>query len=105
MSFSDTYRFMAINPTLVQDLFNELLSVYGEEINDGANVVKTIGAYWDEESLSRKRAASLFDGRVCFTCLWQSDLEQTFVNHGIEGVDEISREEFNSLRAKPIVKQ
>jgi hypothetical protein len=43
----------------------------------------------------------LTDGRVAYTCLWQSDLAAAFDAGGIEGVEELSAEELAELTPEP----
>jgi hypothetical protein len=110
MSFGDTYRIIALAPELVEPLFTQLTTTYGELMPDGSRLIKTIGAHWDDVAHTRKRAADhpttitgtpLTDGRVAYRALWQSDLMAEFDLHGIEGVEELSEEQFAALLPQP----
>jgi hypothetical protein len=101
MSYETTSRTIALNPEAVATLFPALLAQYGEALPDGAESITTIGGHWDDSDKTRIRAASLHkgtitgqpltDGRVAFTCLWQSDLAAAFDAGDIAGVAELSR--------------
>jgi hypothetical protein len=88
MSYELTSRTIALDPEAVATLFPALLAQYGEALPDGAETITTIGGHWDDSAQTRIRAASLHkgtitgqpltDGRVAFTCLWQSDLAAAF---------------------------
>jgi hypothetical protein len=88
MSYETTSRTIALDPEAVATLFPALLAQYGEALQDGAESITTIGGHWDDSDKTRIRAASLHkgtitgqpltDGRVAFTCLWQSDLAAAF---------------------------
>ena len=106
MSFGDTYRIIALAPELVEPLFAQLLAQFGEPLPDGDQQIVTIGGHWDDTAHTRKRAAShpttitgtlLTDGRIAYRALWQSDIEQLFDAHGIEGVEELTEEQFAAL--------
>jgi hypothetical protein len=107
MSYETTSRTIAVAPAAVATLFPALLAQYGEPLPDGPRSIMTIGGHWDDSDKTRIRAASLTDGtitgqpltdgRVAYTCLWQSDLAAAFDNGGIEGVDELSAEELAAL--------
>ena len=107
MSFQNTSRIFAIAPADVAGAFAFLLAKYGEEIADGSEMVRTIGAHWDDSGMTRKRAASLTDGtitgqaltdgRVAFRALWQSDLAAEFDANGFAGVAELTEAEVLKL--------
>jgi hypothetical protein len=107
MSYETTDRTIALNPEAVATLFPQLLAQYGEPLPDGAESILTIGGHWDDSDKTRIRAASLHkgtitgqpltDGRVAFTCLWQSDLAAAFDAGDIAGVAELSAEELAGL--------
>jgi hypothetical protein len=107
MSYELTDRIIAVAPEAVETLFPQLLAQYGEELPDAGRQVLTIGGHWDDSAQTRIRAASLHkgtitgqpltDGRVAFTCLWQSDLAAAFDAGDIEGVAELSAEELAGL--------
>jgi hypothetical protein len=111
MSYEPTSRTIAVAPEAVATLFPALLAQYGEPLPDGAESVLTIGGHWDDAAQTRLRAASLHkgtitgqplsDGRVAFTCLWQTDLAAAFDAGGIEGVAELTGEEFTTLTLQP----
>ena len=111
MSYETTSRTIALNPEAVATLFPALLAQYGEALPDGAESITTIGGHWDDSAQTRIRAASLHkgtitrqpltDGRVAFTCLWQSDLAAAFDRGDIEGVAELSAEELAGLMPEP----
>jgi hypothetical protein len=102
MSYELISRTIALDPEAVATLFPALLAQYGEPLPDGAESIVTIGGHWDDSDKTRIRAASLHkgtitgqpltDGRVAFTCLWQSDLAAAFDRGEIEGVAELSAE-------------
>jgi hypothetical protein len=111
MSYELTSRTIAVAPAAVATLFPALLAQYGEPLPDGSESVLTIGGHWDDGDKTRLRAASLHkgtitgqpltDGRVAFTCLWQSDLAAAFDAGGIEGVQELSAEQLAALTPEP----
>jgi hypothetical protein len=113
MSYETTERTIAVAPNAVATLFPALLAQYGEALPDGPRSIKTIGGHWDDSDKTIIRAASLTDGtitgqvltdgRVAFTCLWQSDLAAAFDAGGIEGVEELSAEELAGLTPEPEV--
>jgi len=107
MSYELTSRTIAVAPNAVATLFPQLLAQYGEELSYGSGSTRTIGAFWNDAEKTSIYAASmergnivgqpLTDGRVAFTCLWQSDLAAAFDNGGIEGVEQLSAEELAEL--------
>ena len=111
MSYELTDRTIALNPEAVATLFPQLLAQYGEALQDGAESITTIGGHWDDSDKTRIRAASLHkntitgqpltDGRVAFTCLWQSDLAAAFDRGDIAGVAELSAKELAGLMPEP----
>jgi hypothetical protein len=111
MSYETTSRTIALDPEAVATLFPALLAQYGEALPDGAESITTIGGHWDDSDKTRIRAASLHkgtitgqpltDGRVAFTCLWQSDLAAAFDAGDIAGVAELSAEELAGLTPEP----
>jgi hypothetical protein len=111
MSYELTARTIAVSPEVVATLFPALLAQYGEPLPDGAESVMTIGGHWDDAAQTRLRAASLHkgtitgqplsDGRVAYTCLWQSDLAAAFDAGGIEGVEQLSAEQLAALTPEP----
>ena len=113
MSYELTSRTIAVAPAAVATLFPALLAQYGEALPDGPRSIVTIGGHWDDSDKTIIRAASLTDGtitgqvltdgRVAFTCLWQSDLAAAFDTGGIEGVEELSAEHLAALTPIPEV--
>jgi hypothetical protein len=111
MNHEQTQRTIAVAPEAVATLFPQLLAQYGEALQDGAESILTIGGHWDDSDKTRIRAASLHkgtitgqpltDGRVAFTCLWQSDLAAAFDRGDIAGVAELSAEELAGLMPEP----
>jgi hypothetical protein len=111
MSYELTARTIAVSPEVVATLFPAILAQYGEPLPDGAESVLTIGGHWDDSAQTRIRAASLTDGtitgqpltdgRVAFTCLWQSDLAAAFDAGEIEGVEELTSEQLADLTPQP----
>jgi len=106
MSFSNTYRIIALAPELVGTLFTQLRAVYGEDLPDGHRTVRTLGAHWDDTLQTRKRAAEfpttstgilLTDDRVAFRALWQADLIVEFDANGLPGVAELTDEQLAAL--------
>ena len=106
MSFQSTYRTFAVLPAALDTVFPTLLATYGEDLEDGPNVVRTIGAHWDDTAHTRKRAASfpttitgipLTNGRLAFTALWQSDLAAAFDAGSIPDIVELSPSELAAL--------
>lgn len=107
MSYELTSRTIALAPETVSTLFPVLLAQYGEELPDASEGIVTIGGHWDDSDKTRIRAASLHrgtitgqplsDGRVAFTCLWQSDLAAAFDAGEIDGVTELTSEELAGL--------
>lgn len=110
MSFENTSRIIALLPDLIPTLFPSLLEQYGEVLQDGDREIPTIGAYWDDISSTRKRAASLhdgtiqpiplIDGRVAFIALWQLNLAQLFDIDGIEGTEQLTPEQLEELKVQ-----
>jgi hypothetical protein len=111
MGFEPTSRTIAVAPAAVATLFPALLAQYGEALPDGPRSIVTIGGHWDDSAQTRIRAASLTDGtitgqvltdgRVAFTCLWQSDLAVAFDAGGIEGVEQLTDEQLAALTPEP----
>ncbi len=107
MAFELTERIIAVAPATVATLFPTLLAEYGESLSDGSESVATIGGHWDNGAKTRIRAASLHkgtiagqpltDGRVAFSCLWQSDLASAFDGGQIVGVEELTKTELEQL--------
>jgi len=107
MSYELTSRTIAVAPNAVATLFPQLLAQYGEELSYGSGSTRTIGAFWNDAEKTSIYAASMLrgnivgqpltDGRVAFTCLWQSYLAAAFDNGGIEGVEQLSAEELAEL--------
>jgi hypothetical protein len=113
MSYEPTDRTIAVPPEAVETLFSVLLFQYGEVLPDGAESVTTIGGHWDDAAHTRIRAASLnkgtitgqllTDGRLAFTCLWQSDLAAAFDAGEIAGVEELTQPQLAQLTPQPEV--
>ena len=111
MSYELTQRAIAVSPEAVATLFPALNAQYGEELSYGSGSTRTIGAFWNDAEKTSIYAASMLrgnivgqpltDGRVAFTCLWQSDLAAAFDNGGIEGVQELSAEQLAELTPEP----
>ena len=111
MSYELTTRTIAVAAEAVATLFPTLLAQCGEALPDGAESVLTIGGHWDDDAQTRIRAASLHkgtitgqpltDGRVAFTCLWQTDLAAAFDAGGIEGAEELTSEQLAALTPEP----
>jgi hypothetical protein len=111
MSYELASRTIAVAPEAVATLFPAILAQYGEPLPDGAESVLTIGGHWDDSAQTRIRAASLTDGtitgqpltdgRVAYTCLWQSDLAAAFDAGEIEGVEELTSEQLADLTPQP----
>ena len=111
MSFETHTRNAAIAPADIDTVFTALSAQYGAYLPDGDQVVRTIGAHWDDTAHTRKRAASLTagtitgqpltDGRVAFRCLWQTDLVAAFLNGDVPEVEELTDEELQNLLPEP----
>jgi hypothetical protein len=111
MTHEQTQRTIAVAPEAVATLFPALLAQYGEELSYGSGSTRTIGAFWNDAEKTSVYAASmergnivgqpLTDGRVAFTCLWQSDLAAAFDAGDIAGVAELSAEELAGLMPEP----
>ena len=111
MNHEQTQRTIAVSPDSVATLFPQLLAQYGEELSYGSGSTRTIGAFWNDAEKTSVYAASmergnivgkpLTDGRVAFTCLWQSDLATAFDRGEIEGGAELSAEELAGLVPEP----
>ena len=107
MSYELTERTIAVPAEAVGTMFPALLAQYGEELPDKSRNIVTIGGHWDDSDKTRIRAASLTDGtivgqpltdgRLAFTCLWQSDLAAAFDAGEIDGVTELTPEELAGL--------
>jgi len=107
MSYELNSRTIALNPETVSTMFPALLAQYGEALPDASESIVTIGGHWDDSDKTRIRAASLqkgtivgqplTDGRLAFTCLWQSDLAAAFDAGEIDGVTELTSEELAGL--------
>lgn len=108
MSFQTVTRIFAVEPEIVPVLFPALVAAYGEELPDGNQMVRTIGGHWSDTAHTIIRAASLqrgtivpeplTDGRVAFRCMWQADLAAEFDANGLQGVAELTEEQFNQLK-------
>jgi len=110
MSFQTTTRILAVDHETLGVLFPALLEQFGEDLPDGNQMVRTIGAHWDDVAQTRQRAASfpttitgqpLADGRLAFRCMWQADLAAEYDKNGLLGVDELTEAELLSLTPKP----
>ena len=107
MSYETTDRTIAVAPIAVATLFPQLLAQYGEALPDGPRSIVTIGGHWDDSDKTRIRAASLTDGtitgqpltdgRVAFTCLWQADLAAAFDAGQIDGVEQLTTNQYLAL--------
>jgi hypothetical protein len=107
MSYELTERTIAVPAEAVGTMFPALLAQYGEELPDKSRNIVTIGGHWDDSDKTRIRAASLTDGtivgqpltdgRLAYTCLWQSDLAAAFDAGEIDGVTELTPEELAGL--------
>lgn len=110
MSFEDKERIAALAPEKVGVIFPQLLEMFGEDLADGRDMRRTIGAFWDDTARTRKRAASLTDGtiapialtdgRVAFICLWQKDLVSAWEGGQLADVEELSPEQYEKLLPK-----
>lgn len=110
MSFSNTIRNFAINSEIHDQLLSFLLKEYGEIAVDNGREIITIGVHWHNDLHELKRAASIFDGtitgsplsdgRTCYSFMAQSDLEEEFLSNGIDGVEELTDEQFKNLMAE-----
>lgn len=108
MSFQTFERIVAIDPAQVEAIFDALVEQFGEEVADGADRVRTIGAFWDDVDRTRIRAADprrgsivgmpLTDGRIAFRCLWQADLAEAWEAGQIAGVSELTEDQFSALQ-------
>jgi hypothetical protein len=107
MSYELTQRTIAVAPEAIATLFPALNAQYGEELSYGSGNTRTIGAFWNDVEKTSIYAASmdrgnivgqpLTDGRVAYTCLWQSDLAAAFDAGEIDGVTELTPEELAGL--------
>ena len=107
MSYELNPRTIAVAPEAVATLFPALNAQYGEELSYGSGSTRTIGAFWNDAEKTSIYAASMLrgnivgqlltDGRVAYTCLWQSDLAAAFDAGGIEGVEQLSAEQLAGL--------
>lgn len=105
--FENEERIIALAPELVGTLFPTLLAEHGVSMPEGSREVVTIGAFWHDTARTTKRAASLHDGtiqgrpltdgRAGFQCLWVKTLTALFTGDGIEGVEELTPEEYAAL--------
>jgi hypothetical protein len=111
MSFEISERIIAVDSEVLEVLFPQLLSKYGEALLDKPRNIITIGGHWDDVQKTKIRAASLIDGtitpqpltdgRVAFRCLWQSDLVKDFEDGKITGVEELTQEQLTALTPNP----
>ena len=114
MSFESTPRIIAVDAVTAANLFTYLTQQNGEYLptGDGTANVKTIGAFWDDTEHTRLWAADivggsiagqrLVDGRVAFTCLWQSDVAAAFDAGQLQGnIQQLSIDEFTALTPQP----
>lgn len=111
MSYELTQRTIAVPASNVSTMFPQLLAQYGEELPDKSRNIVTIGGHWDDSDKTRIRAASLTDGtivgqlltdgRLAFTCLWQSDLAAAFDAGEIAGVEELTQLQLAQLTPQP----
>jgi hypothetical protein len=107
MNFLTTFRTFAFPEALVEQL-PELTEQFGEDAQDGLLTVKTIACGWDDSAHTRLRAlrfpetaslTDLIDGRKAYTALWTLKLIEAFENGLLEGVQELTAEEFQALLA------
>jgi hypothetical protein len=111
MSFELTERNLAILPQDLEAAFPSLVAMFGEELPDGSETVRTIGAHWDDGAKTRIRAASLEkgtitgiplkDGRLLFRCLWQVDLVAAYEAGAIPQAEELTDEQVQALLPEP----
>jgi hypothetical protein len=111
MSYELTQRTIAVAPEALSTLFPALNAQYGEELSYGSGSTRTIGAFWNDAEKTSIYAASMLrgnivgqpltDGRVAFTCLWQSDLAAAFDAGGIEAVEQLTDEQLAALTPIP----
>jgi hypothetical protein len=111
MSFELTERTLAILPQDLQSAFPSLVEAFGEELPDGKEMVRTIGAHWDNVEKTRIRAASLEkgsitgiplkDGRLLFRCLWQVDLVAAYEAGAIPQAEELTEKQVAALLPEP----
>ena len=110
MSFESTPRTIAVDAVTAANLFTYLTQQYGEFLptGNGSSIIRTIGAFWDDVTQTRLWAANpatgsiagqrLTDGRVAFTCLWQSDVARAFDAGQLQGnIQQLSYDELKPL--------
>ena len=105
-NFEINERIIAVSPSSLEEIYPRLLNKYGKPLPDGERTIVTIGAHWDDADKTRIRAASLSDGtiigqpladgRLAFICLWQADLAKAFEQGLIEGVEELTPEQYEA---------
>jgi hypothetical protein len=111
MAFETRQRIIAVAPTALNALFQDLLNQYGEYLNDGPRRIKTIGAFYGDTAHTVMGAASLENGtivpqiltdsRLAFRCLWQADLAAAFDAGNLPGAEELTEEELAELLPQP----
>lgn len=111
MPYETTERIIAVQPADVATLFPALNAQYGEELSFGSGTTRTIGAFWNDAEQTSIYAASmergsiaptvLTDGRVAFTCLWQTNLAAAFDAGQITGAEELTQLQLAQLTPQP----
>jgi hypothetical protein len=111
MSFEKSERIIAMDSEILETLFHQLISEYGEALPDKPRNIITIGGHWDDAQKTKIRAASLIDGtitpqpltdgRIAFRCLWQSDLAKDFEDGKINDVEELTQDQLTALTPNP----
>ena len=114
MSFELIPRIIAVDGETVANFYTVYTDNYGEYLPTGdmTTSIKTIGAYWDDTAQTRLRAVNvangdivgikLKDGRVAFTCLWQSNLAAAFDAGQLQGnIQQLSINELTALTPQP----
>lgn len=111
MSFSDQVRNIAVTSGKSMVLFSEAYPLHKESLPDGNRIIETLCGHWDDEIHTKKRAASLtdgtirpvklIDGRDLWRGLFQSDVENKFINGEYADVEELTDEEVSQLLPPP----
>ena len=107
INFETTERIAAVPPSLMQVMYPQLLEQYGEYLTDNKRQILTICGNCDDDAKTRIRAASLDngtikpiplkDGRVAFRFLWQKDLAAAFDAGQIDGVEQLTTNQYLAL--------
>jgi hypothetical protein len=106
-NFINEERTFAFAPGMMAQ-FELLAENFGDELPDGASMIKTVAARWDDAEQTRKRAATLdnevpfklTDGRIAIAALWSNKLITAW-EQGLVPAEELTPDQFKELLLPP----